>query len=172
MTGPEVGMNLISSSSENPAGEGVLAARAQAPVRGGPQARTAFIAFPAAAESIPAARRWVWQQLRRWRVDAGTSHCVQLLVSELAANAFRHTNSPVLEVQLSIGPVLEVSVRDQDPSGLIRVCRSEADEVGGRGLAIVAALSDDWGTHRDDTGKSVWFRIRLTVDGGPGPSEG
>lgn len=168
-------MNPISSPSEKPQSEGLLAVCEQAATSKPPQARsafTAFIVFPAAAESIPAARRWVRQQLWRWHVDADTSHCVELLVSELAANALRHSNSPVLEVQLSIGPVLEVSVRDQDPSGLIRVCHPDADEVGGRGLAIVAALSDDWGTRRDDTGKSVWFRLGPTVEGGRGPSDG
>jgi anti-sigma regulatory factor (Ser/Thr protein kinase) len=170
VTRPEVGMNHISSSSEKPQGEGVLSVREQESVRAGPQVCSAFTAFPAAAESIPAVRRWVRQQLWRWCVDADTSHCVELLVSELAANAFRHTTSAVLEVQLSIGPVLEGWVRDQDPSGLIQVCQPDVNDVGGRGLAIVAALSDDWGTHRDDTGKSVWFRLGPTVPEGLGPS--
>lgn len=124
----------------------------------------AFTVFSADTESLPAVRTWLGQQLR-WRdVDADTAYLVQVLVSELATNAVRHTNSSLIEVRLSVGTVIEASVRDQDPSGLIQACQPGLDEVSGRGLAIVDALSDAWGTYRDDTGKWVWFRFDPTVD--------
>ena len=41
-----------------------------------------------------------------------------------------------------------------DPSS-----RRNANETGGRGLGIVAALASDWGVSRNDGGKQVWARV-------------
>ncbi|WP_052744596.1 ATP-binding protein [Streptomyces odonnellii] len=37
---------------------------------------------------------------------------------------------------------------------------------GGRGLLMVAALSDRWGVARHVIGKSVWFELHLASAGG------
>jgi hypothetical protein len=37
------------------------------------------------------------------------------------------------------------------------------DRPGGRGLALVADLSDDWGTTSFTGGKTVWFTMPLTT---------
>jgi hypothetical protein len=42
------------------------------------------------------------------------------------------------------------------------VRRSGIEEIGGRGLEIVAALADRWGIHEGSS--HVWFEMRLPVD--------
>lgn len=158
-------MDPTSSAWGRPWDVGLGPARDRARENGGSGVRTAFEVFLAAAESVPTVRAWTGQQLRCWDVDAETCECVQLLVSELAANAVRHAKTCLLEVRLSVGPVLEVSVRDQDPRGCLRAGSPGPEEDAGRGLAIVEAVADAWGTVRDETGKSVWFRLDLPSEG-------
>ncbi|WP_236061818.1 SpoIIE family protein phosphatase [Actinacidiphila acididurans] len=85
-------------------------------------------------------------------VDDGT-----LLISELVTNAVVHAGTSVDVVcRLDAGLVIEVS--DHHPA---RVVREDRGDEGGRGLHLVAALSDEWGiTYRRDR-KTVWCRIDL-----------
>jgi anti-sigma regulatory factor (Ser/Thr protein kinase) len=83
-----------------------------------------------------------------------------LLVSELVNNAIIHTSATEVEVQITFGPdSLLVGVRDPDP--VLPVMRPPAVESsGGRGLAIVARCSQQWGVSgQPDGGKCVWFRL-------------
>jgi hypothetical protein len=83
-----------------------------------------------------------------------TDDAVQI-ASELAANAIGHGEPPV-ELLLDVAPdrvrisVSSVSARDPRP----RV--ATLDDVRGRGLAIVAQLSHDWGWHRAEGRLHVW----------------
>ncbi|WP_183061950.1 ATP-binding protein [Motilibacter peucedani] len=86
-----------------------------------------------------------------------------LLVSEVVANAVRHGAPPiVLSVECLSARELEVAVRDGSPTDPLPRVASELDE-SGRGMALVAALSESWGTRHDATGKQVWFRVRKTA---------
>jgi hypothetical protein len=60
------------------------------------------------------------------------------------------------------GSVLRVEVPDSEP-GVPRIV-GEADE-GGRGLLLVAALSDKWGVRERDLGKVVWCEFERLADG-------
>ncbi|MEV0905686.1 ATP-binding protein [Streptomyces hokutonensis] len=55
--------------------------------------------------------------------------------------------------------VLEVS--DPDRNRLPRPHDSTPEEVGGRGLALVAALADHWGCRQEPYAKCVWARFGL-----------
>jgi anti-sigma regulatory factor (Ser/Thr protein kinase) len=90
-----------------------------------------------------------------------------LATDELFANAVRH-GSPgprdTITVTLEhIGHELRVTVADRS-SALPRPRDTGGAEESGRGLAIVAALTDDWGIAPPDpgtAGKKVWFTLAL-----------
>ena len=51
------------------------------------------------------------------------------------------------------------------------VVRTDADDEGGRGLALVSNLSERWGTSRKAVGKVVWFELPFPHDERPGCDE-
>jgi anti-sigma regulatory factor (Ser/Thr protein kinase) len=82
---------------------------------------------------------------------------VLLCVSELATNALLHGVPPGRHFLLLLcydGRVLRVEVHDSGP-GTPRIA-DVAEGEGGRGLLLVAALSDTWGVRERDPGKVVW----------------
>lgn len=87
-----------------------------------------------------------------------------LVASELVGNAIRH--APVeqdhLDVHWSVdGETMTISVADRAP-GRPRLRNAGIDEPSGRGLAIVDALSQEWGVDdADGDGKRVWARLAL-----------
>ncbi|WUK30900.1 ATP-binding protein [Streptomyces sp. NBC_00370] len=96
-----------------------------------------------------------------------------LVLSELLTNAGRHARvSPGREVETWFQPLpggLRIEVHDassEKPEQ--RAAGVEAE--GGRGLALVAALADEWGVaDRDGVGKLVWAELFLAAgaeDGG------
>jgi anti-sigma regulatory factor (Ser/Thr protein kinase) len=86
-----------------------------------------------------------------------------LLISELVTNAVRHGSPPILLALECDGEGLRVRVRDGAPA-LPRPRDSIPEDEGGRGLALVDALSDAWGAEpvvdEHGGGKSVWFELR------------
>ena len=83
-----------------------------------------------------------------------------LLTSELVTNAIRHGRGEVT-VRLWPGPpTIRLEVSDQNPRApAMRDTDVEAEQ--GRGLAIVDALSDRWGSAPPPppAGKTVWFEL-------------
>ncbi len=81
-------------------------------------------------------------------------------VTELLSNVHRHAQPDktcTVEIELLLDR-LKVSVHDHDPrlpvvadAGPLATC--------GRGLAMVAAMSESWGVLPDDVGKVVWFTL-------------
>ena len=115
------------------------------------------------APSVRTARRLVDETLRSW--DCGeVLDEVELLVSELVTNAVVHGHGEV-EVAVRLLPErIRFEVIDDDPS--MPAPRHEPDAESGRGLALVEALSSDWGVEPTGSGKSVWFEVpRLDQSG-------
>ncbi|MFI9048793.1 ATP-binding protein [Streptomyces sp. NPDC053427] len=106
-------------------------------------------------------RRIVSAQLRYWHLDALIDPAA-LGVSELLANVHRHARpSKQCTVELyALLDQLTVSVHDRDPR-LPRIRDADSWETSGRGLSLIAALSDSWGMHpdTDGQGKVVWFTL-------------
>jgi anti-sigma regulatory factor (Ser/Thr protein kinase) len=116
--------------------------------------------FPRRPESVAAARRFVKQALRGTATDV--LDVVELMVSELATNCVRHTNTAFdLTVDRAKG-LIRVEVTDR--AGGTPTMRSPGpQDPTGRGLQIVNMLSDSWGVEsRPTTGKTVWFTLAAT----------
>ena len=82
-----------------------------------------------------------------------------LIVSELVTNSVLHGGPPLVVAVDCDEDTLQVRVRDGAPSLPTRRHATEVDE-SGRGLALVAEMSSDWGVDPEENGKHVWFVIR------------
>lgn len=105
-------------------------------------------------------RRIVSAQLRYWHLDPLIDHAA-LGVTELLTNVHRHAQpdkSCIVEIELLLER-LTVSVHDHDPR-LPTVREVGASSTSGRGLALIAAVSESWGVRpRGGAGKVVWFTL-------------
>lgn len=113
-----------------------------------------FIRTPSAPIRV---RSFVREALRAW--DQETSFAVVgLVAAELATNAMVHARSP-FRVALTRSPdTIRIAVRDTSTDTPEQLGR-DRHRTGGRGIAIVAALSRAWGTEQDPRGKVVWAEI-------------
>ncbi|GAA4791207.1 ATP-binding protein [Streptomyces ziwulingensis] len=105
-------------------------------------------------------RRIVSAQLRYWHLDPLIDRAA-LGVTELLTNVHLHARpDKTCAVEIELLPDrLTVSVRDQDPR-LPVVDDAEPLATCGRGLAMVAAMSESWGARPDGaSGKVVWFTL-------------
>lgn len=115
--------------------------------------------LPADPRSVAEARGFVATALRDWGMAERVDEAV-LAVSEVAGNALRHGRPPLtLHVTRRPDRVV-VSVADHDPR-CVRQHGSPApeDAESGRGLALVEAVTDDWGCSTVDDRKQVWFAL-------------
>ena len=113
--------------------------------------------FPHEPQSVPAARRFATTVLRD--ASAETLEAVELMVSELATNCIRHTNSGFDLTIIRQG--VDIRVEATDHAGGTPTMRSpKPTDPSGRGLKIIDMLSAGWGVRsRDTQGKTVWFTI-------------
>ncbi|MBO8191747.1 ATP-binding protein, partial [Streptomyces oryzae] len=141
--------------------------------------------FQALPSRIGQVRRIISAQLRHWRLDA-LADATALGLTELLANVHRHAapegragdgHAPAdkhCTVELSLAwNRLTVSVHDHDPR-LPQVHGSATHEqlsTSGRGLALVASISESWGmrTQPDGSGKTVWFSLPVPAPVDPAP---
>jgi PAS domain S-box-containing protein len=96
-----------------------------------------------------------------WAAHAGAdADDVALLVTELASNALRHGGPGVdLWLRHRDDGGLRVEMVDGRGSSLPHVQAPSMEAEGGRGLVLVAALAERWGTDRLSAGKCVWFEL-------------
>ena len=113
---------------------------------------------PAAVRS---ARRFATQVLSSYPSEL--LEVIELLVSELAGNCVRHTDSS-FEVHVGADRRrIRISVSDRGPGNPV-VRSLDPNAVAGRGLALVEMLSSSWGVRRNRSltgGKAVWFVLDL-----------
>jgi anti-sigma regulatory factor (Ser/Thr protein kinase) len=119
-------------------------------------------------------RRIVSAQLRYWHLDHLIDRAA-LGVTELLSNVHLHAQPDktcTVEIELMLDRLM-VSVRDRDPrlpvvEDVRAVKDADALTIGGRGLAMVAAVSESWGARPDgDSGKVVWFTLPTPVSARP-----
>lgn len=120
--------------------------------------------FPNDPQAVRAARKFALSELPGYAPEL--LDVVELLVSELAGNCVRHTNSD-FEVSVSGDRrKIRVSVSDRG-AGRPVVQHVDTSAVSGRGLALVETLSSSWGVRNSRLpggGKAVWFMLDLGDD--------
>ena len=119
--------------------------------------------FPNEAASVTAARRYVLRTLGD--AAASVADAVALMVSELSANAVRHTATQFTVTFDRTDTGVRIAVSDSGPGRPV-VRTPDPTEPSGRGLQIVAALADEWGIVPSPAGegKTVWFALALPAD--------
>lgn len=115
--------------------------------------------------------------LRLYLVRSGlfeVAGAAELALTELVANVVRHVPGRRGRVCFLLRPAgVRVEVADGCPQLPVPAAGDALGE-GGRGLVIVAAVTDRWGVtpYPDGRGKTVWFECVGTADEeGPGWSE-
>ncbi|MGV9351033.1 ATP-binding protein [Streptomyces spiralis] len=94
--------------------------------------------------------------LTEWGLAALTD-TMEVLVSEIAGNAVRHTCSDRITLSLSVADgVVRLEV-DDNTEGHPQLRHPGPEEESGRGLLIVDALATDWGTSED--GSATWCTL-------------
>ena len=123
-----------------------------------PDDRMASWPLPEGPQAAGEARKLVREQLSDWHLD-DLAMTTELLASELVGNVVRHAKGPVrLRLLRSASLVCEVSDGSLTTPRIRRAL--ETDE-GGRGLQLISALSQRWGTRYTPTGKSIWTEQTL-----------
>jgi anti-sigma regulatory factor (Ser/Thr protein kinase) len=82
-------------------------------------------------------------------------------VSELVTNAIRYGGSPI-QLRLIRDRALICEVSDASSTSP-HLRRARTYDEGGRGLLLVAQLTDRWGTRPSGTGKTIWAEQALPL---------
>ncbi|MCM3301732.1 ATP-binding protein [Streptomyces pseudogriseolus] len=122
-----------------------------------PQHRFETVLAPELAR-VSDARRSASAVLRLWDVGKPLADDVQLVVSELVANAMEHGSGWVALRFAETAGNLTVEVTDANHVPARMRC-SKPDDPRGRGLVIVAALAQKWGV--SENGRTTWARFIL-----------
>ncbi|TXS44892.1 SpoIIE family protein phosphatase [Streptomyces sp. t39] len=109
------------------------------------------------------ARRLTADQLAAWGLE-DLVFTTELIVSELVTNAYRYAGGPVtLRLIHHHRLICEVT----DPSSTSpHLRRARTTDEGGRGLLLVAQLTERWGTRHAREGKTVWTEQLLPAPPG------
>ncbi|MEN0130299.1 MAG: ATP-binding protein [Brevundimonas sp.] len=138
-------------------------------LRSAPSARKAALGLPtfddemvvrAEPRAPRAVRHWVMRTIAELGVTGAANQVVELLTAEVVSNAVVHGPAKgEVRVRLNVtGSRVRVEVRDLG-HGVPTVRHPEPTAPSGRGLALVEALAESWGTAPGDGGTCVWFEV-------------
>ncbi|MFE1012391.1 ATP-binding protein [Streptomyces sp. NPDC058794] len=118
------------------------------------------VEFTAREEEVAALRRVVRSRLVGWGLRCLVDEA-QLCVSELVANVITHVGAetPTTLSLLMNGTFLRIEVGDPDARALPTLVAPDAEAEDGRGMALVAAITDRWGVSLLGDGKVTWCEI-------------
>jgi len=115
--------------------------------------RVAAWQVPAEPAAVSEVRASVARQLARWGLD-DMAFATELILSELVTNAIRYGSGPI-QVRMLRDRSLICEVFDGSSTSPHLRYAATTDE-GGRGLFLVAQLSERWGTRYTPAGKVIW----------------
>ncbi|MER7688087.1 SpoIIE family protein phosphatase [Streptomyces sp. NPDC097610] len=117
--------------------------------------------LPADPAEVATARQYAIEQLARWGLD-DVAFVTELVVSELVTNAIRYGGAPI-QLRLIRDRTLICEVSDASSTSP-HLRRARTFDEGGRGLLLVAQLTDRWGTRTTGTGKTIWAEQALPFE--------
>ncbi|MEU6544843.1 SpoIIE family protein phosphatase [Streptomyces sp. NPDC046859] len=111
-------------------------------------------------DAVMHARRFTARTLRRWHVE-DAADAVLLVVSELVTNALVHTQGSVRLDLVLRGDRVRVCVTDSSPRAPAKPVIVDWEATGGRGLLLVEAVSESFGSFPVAGGKQVWSEVTV-----------
>jgi serine phosphatase RsbU (regulator of sigma subunit)/anti-sigma regulatory factor (Ser/Thr protein kinase) len=114
--------------------------------------------LPADPALVSEVRASATRQLDDWGLDEA-AFAAELMLSELVTNAIRHGAGPI-RVRLLHDRTLICEVSDTSNTAP-HLRRAASTDEGGRGLFLVAQLSQSWGTRYTPEGKVIWAECGL-----------
>ena len=113
---------------------------------------------PPDPSAVAETRKNTCRQLATWGLDEA-AFVTELVVSELVTNAIRYGGAPIqLRLIRDRNLICEVSDASNTAPHLRR---ARIFDEGGRGLLLVAQLTQGWGTRQTYTGKTIWAEQAL-----------
>jgi anti-sigma regulatory factor (Ser/Thr protein kinase) len=116
--------------------------------------------LPSDPAIVADARAQASRQLAVWGLEEA-AFVTELVVSELVTNAIRYGAVPI-GLRLIRDRTLICEVSDAN-STAPHLRRARTFDEGGRGLHMVAQLTQGWGTRQTPTGKTIWAEQPLPV---------
>ncbi|MFI1760821.1 SpoIIE family protein phosphatase [Streptomyces sp. NPDC020800] len=107
---------------------------------------------------VAQARTLTERQLATWGMSE-LSFTAALVVSELVTNGIRYATGPVM-LRLIRDRFLLCEVSDNAHTAP-HLRRARRDDEGGRGLFLVAQVSQRWGTRYTSSGKTIWAELAI-----------
>ncbi|MCX5400707.1 SpoIIE family protein phosphatase [Streptomyces sp. NBC_00102] len=126
-------------------------------------AHTAQWSIPARPELVASIRSAVSRRLNDWGLDDLTVMASELVVSELVTNSVRYAGGPLDVRLIRTDDTLVCEVRDP-ASTQPRLRRARTTDEGGRGLFLVAQMTDRWGCRYGDDGKTIWTEQPIAAE--------
>ncbi|MEV0600315.1 ATP-binding SpoIIE family protein phosphatase [Streptomyces sp. NPDC050315] len=114
--------------------------------------------LPSDPAAVSGARGFASDVLAAWGLEE-LSFTTELIVSELVTNAIRYGKSPV-QLRMILQSTLTCEVFDAS-STAPHLRRARVFDEGGRGLLLVAQLTEHWGTRHSREGKVIWAEQAL-----------
>jgi anti-sigma regulatory factor (Ser/Thr protein kinase) len=111
--------------------------------------------FACALDAPREARRFAVDTLARWACD-DLIPTAEVVVSELATNAVIHAHSTFVLSLRRERTTIRLAVRDFDETAMPEPRPLDDERPHGRGLFLVGAFAERWGTERHPGGKTVW----------------
>ena len=130
--------------------------------RGLPSAQVATWDIPADPALVAPIRKQVVDQLERWGLIDAT-FTAELVVSELVTNAIRYGAPPIRLRLIHDAATLICEVSDTNHTAP-HLRRAKTWDEGGRGLLLVAQLTQRWGSRHTGEGKTIWAELALLDD--------
>ncbi|KUL44620.1 SpoIIE family protein phosphatase [Streptomyces regalis] len=133
----------------------LLLARTQ----GLPSSQVATWDIPADPALVAPIRKQVMEQLDAWNLSEA-SFTAELVVSELVTNAIRY-GTPGIRLRLIHDAATLICEVSDTSHTAPHLRRAKIFDEGGRGLLLVAQLTQRWGSRHTADGKTIWAEIGL-----------